>query len=225
MSDAMDTWTRRGRGSAPPTPLSQTRTITLPLSRSPARADTWFRERADAFLAVQHTPAPDAQETSDPGAGLRPLSPVVAVVDARPDDSLADRPEQPSRGRRRRRPHLARSGTVRDAVAHHVREANGRVRASVRLRVNREVGEPDVIWVLGRGRLCARALALATSVHWAVAACVAGARRCSRRACACRETVAGGGILATCGSGDQTATRCWTNQSRAAPLARSKSAT
>jgi hypothetical protein len=108
----MDTSTRRGRGSAPPTPLSQTRTITLPLSRSPARADTWFRERADAFLAVQHTPAPDAQETSDPGAGLRPLSPVVAVVDARPDSALADRPEQvrprPTLGRL----HSAESGCV-----------------------------------------------------------------------------------------------------------------
>jgi hypothetical protein len=70
--DPMDTSTRRGRGSAPPTPLSQTRTITLPLSRSPARADGWFGERADAFLAIQRTPPADAQKTSDPGGRIAP---------------------------------------------------------------------------------------------------------------------------------------------------------
>jgi hypothetical protein len=56
--------------------------------------------------------------------------------------TTACRPEQPSRGLRRRRPHLARSGIVRDAVAHHVREANGPVRASVRLRVTARWASP-----------------------------------------------------------------------------------
>ena len=44
------------------------------------------------------------QETFDPGAGLRPLSPAGAVVGARPDGALACRPSRASRVRGRRRP-------------------------------------------------------------------------------------------------------------------------
>ena len=46
------------------------------------------RAKAPTALAL------DEQETSDPGAGSRPLSSVVAVVGACADGALADRPKQ-----------------------------------------------------------------------------------------------------------------------------------
>ena len=68
---------------------------TLPLRKSRrAGRDRSFPTRARAHVTAMRTTGLDEQETSDPGAGLRPLSSVVAVVGACADGALADRPEQ-----------------------------------------------------------------------------------------------------------------------------------
>jgi hypothetical protein len=56
--------------------------------------------------------AQDDQETFEPGAGVRSLSPAVAVVGSRPDGALACRPQQARRGPGLGRSHLARSTSL-----------------------------------------------------------------------------------------------------------------
>lgn len=62
-----------------------------PVVLSQARMPGWTSRLAGPLGHAQ-----DDQETFDPGAGLRPLSPAVAVVGTRPDGAIACRPGRAS---------------------------------------------------------------------------------------------------------------------------------
>jgi hypothetical protein len=77
-----------------------------------------FAWRASACARVRDTVVTDEQETSDQGAGLRPLSSVVAVVGACADGAPPVRPERARPVRRCRRPlvrAMRESGADQDA--------------------------------------------------------------------------------------------------------------